>query len=122
MEHIFVHLEIPSDDVKRAVNFYWEIFGWKFEPMEGMPDYQLFRPSEDQKDLGGAVMARQQPMQGPLPYIQVESVNAYSEKIETLGGKILVPKMAVGGMGWMAVFQDTEGNILGIFEPDTSAK
>jgi len=32
------------------------------------------------------------------------------------------PKMPVPGVGWLAYFKDTEGNIFGIFQDDASAK
>ena len=37
------------------------------------------------------------PEHKPVNYILVESVDEYSEKIKTLGGKIVVPKMEVPG-------------------------
>ena len=38
------------------------------------------------------------------------------------GGTEAVPKMAIPGMGWLAYGKDTEGNIFGMMEMDTSAK
>jgi predicted enzyme related to lactoylglutathione lyase len=29
--------EIQADDLQRALNFYKEIFGWKFTKVEGLP-------------------------------------------------------------------------------------
>ncbi len=52
----------------------------------------------------------------PINYISVESVEEYSKKIEALGGKILVPKMAITGIGWWALALDPEGNAFGILE------
>jgi len=34
------------------------------------------------------------------------------------GGKMLTEKMTVPGVGYTGSFQDTEGNILGIIEPN----
>ena len=31
------------------------------------------------------------------------------------------PKMAVGGMGWLAYIKDPDGNILGLLESDPAA-
>jgi hypothetical protein len=38
------------------------------------------------------------------------------------GGSLAVPKMPIPGMGWLAYFKDTEGNIFGVMQPDTTAK
>jgi hypothetical protein len=53
--------------------------------------------------------------------IDVPSVDEYVKKVESNGGSIIRPKMAVPGVGWMAYFKDTEGNVWGIMEMDKSA-
>ena len=55
-------------------------------------------------------------------YVDVKSVDEYPSKIESLGGKIIVPKTLVPGAGYFAACLDTEGNNFGIFEEDTNAK
>ena len=55
-------------------------------------------------------------MAKPTNYISVESVEEYSKKIEALGGKIVVPKMEIPGLGWWAIALDPEGNHFGILE------
>lgn len=47
-----------------------------------------------------------------MNYILVESVGEYSKKVEELGGKMIVPKQTVPGMGHLAVALDPEGNTL----------
>jgi uncharacterized protein len=34
----------------------------------------------------------------------------------------VVPKMPIPGVGWLAYFKDTEGNIVGVMQPDANAK
>ena len=48
--------------------------------------------------------------------INVDSYNEFVEKIKNAGGKMLSEKMTVPGLGVTGMFQDTEGNILGIIE------
>lgn len=75
------------------------------------------------KSLSGGMMKRQNPhQQGITNYIDVNSVDEYSTKIEKLGGKVIVPKMPVAGMGYFAVYLDTENNRFGIWETDSTAK
>ena len=40
----------------------------------------------------------------------------------TLGGKVKMPRIAVPGMGYLAVCSDTENNTFGLWENDTTAK
>ena len=61
-------------------------------------------------------MKRQNPDHKPVNYIAVESVDEYSRKIETLGGKVIVPKMEVPGIGWWAFAVDPEGNQFAILQ------
>ena len=75
------------------------------------------------KAIGGGLMKRQNPQQqGIMNYIDVRSVDEYSSKVERLGGKIVVPKMPVKGMGYFAVCLDTENNTFGIWETNSEAK
>ena len=38
--------------------------------------------------------------------------------IQTAGGRVALPKMAVPGVGWLAYFIDPEGNTFGIMQTD----
>ena len=60
--------------------------------------------------------------QGILNYVDVKSVEESSIKAQQLGGKVIMPKMAVPGMCYMAVCLDTENNTFGLWQSDTSAK
>ena len=51
-----------------------------------------------------------------MNYIAVESVDEYSKKIEELGGRIVVPKMEVPGVGWWAMALDPDGNHFALME------
>jgi predicted enzyme related to lactoylglutathione lyase len=112
-----VHFEIPADDLDRAKEFYTNLFGWKIESFQGM-DYMMI----DTFGPGGGMMKRVHPGQQITDYIGVPSVDEYAAKVERLGGKVLVPKMAVPGMGYFVICQDTENNVFGIWEMDMGAK
>jgi predicted enzyme related to lactoylglutathione lyase len=49
-------------------------------------------------------------------YISVESVEEYSKKVVSLGGKIVVSKMEIPGLGWWALALDPEVNHFGMVE------
>jgi Predicted enzyme related to lactoylglutathione lyase len=50
--------------------------------------------------------------------IGVESFDEYAQKIEDAGGKMLMEKQVLPGVGAMAAFEDTEGNVSVIIEPE----
>ena len=113
-----VHFEIPVDDIQRAKAFYSSLFVWKIDGWQGM-DYLMI-------DVfgapGGGMMKRMHPDQQIIEYIGVPSVDEYATKVEKLGGKIIVPKKAVPGMGYFVICMDTENNTFGIWETNPTAK
>ena len=133
-----VHFEIPADDVERAKKFYSDLFGWKMEKWPGTGnkgssssnmEYWIISTTNDKGNkaaIGGGMMKRHDPPdqhhQHITNFIDVSSVDEYSSKIEKLGGKVVVSKMAVPGMGYFAVCHDTENNSFGIWESNESAK
>ena len=122
-----VHFDIPSDNIERSKKFYSDLFGWKMDKWSGSSEameYWLISTVDDKgnKALGGGMGKRQSPQQQITNFIDVESVDEFSSKVEKLGGKVISPKMPVPGMGYMAVCTDTENNGFGIFEADQTAK
>ena len=117
VDHTIVHFEIPADDVEKLRKFYSKLFGWKIEKTPGPIEYWMIETVPvDEKGMpirpgvNGGMMKRQQPEHKPVNYIAVESVDEYTKKIKALGGKVLVPKMEVPGIGWWALALDPEGN------------
>ena len=43
-----------------------------------------------------------------------EAAEAIKEEIEKAGGKIHTPKMSIGEHGFITLFSDTEGNMVGL--------
>jgi predicted enzyme related to lactoylglutathione lyase len=66
-------------------------------------------------------MKRQQPGQQPTNVVAVESVDAMSEVLARAGGKQVVPRTAIPGVGHVAYFLDTEQNMFGIIQFDPKA-
>jgi hypothetical protein len=118
------HFEIPAEDIERAKKFYTELFGWKIEKYPVPMEYWMITTTneKDEKSIDGGMMKRQNPQQPITVYIDVPSVDEYTAKIENLGGKVLLPKTAVPGVGYFAVCLDTENNCFAIWENDKNAK
>ena len=53
--------------------------------------------------------------------VQVDSVDDTLAGNAGLGGFVALPKMAVPAVGWLAFIKDTDGNILGLLQPDEGA-
>jgi uncharacterized protein len=119
-----VHFEIPADNIERASKFYKSAFNWMITPVPQM-EYTLLGTVEvDQnnmpKQLGainGGMMERTPQFKSPIITISVQDIDVSLKRIQTLGGKIIQGKMEVPNTGYTAYFQDTEGNVMGLFQP-----
>lgn len=54
--------------------------------------------------------------------IDVPSIDDYLAAISANGGTIVVPKMVMPGMGYLAYFTDPSGMILGVSQADPNAR
>jgi predicted enzyme related to lactoylglutathione lyase len=117
------HFEINADDTLRAKKFYESVFNWKIEKWEGPMEYWVITAGdEDEPGINGGLQKRENKEDTISNYIGVESVEDIVKKVKKNGGKILKPKSPIPGVGYYAVFKDTEGNKLGIMEEDENVK
>ncbi len=118
-----VHFEINAENPDRAVKFYQNIFGWKINKWDGPMDYWLISTGDkEQPGIDGAIMKKTNPQATVYNTIDVSSVDEYVKKVVANGGKILVPKDAVPGVGYFSYCSDTEGNTFGLMQFDPNAK
>ncbi len=108
--------EIPVVDMDRAVKFYETVLDAKLERnMVGEIDMAWF-PMVDGKGAAGSLVSHKEwykpSTDGTLVYFTAYSGDLDNElsRVETAGGKVLVPKKSIGEYGFMAVVLDTEGN------------
>ena len=120
--HRVVRFEIHADDPRRASDFYHRVFEWKISQWGDQPYWICETGPADKPGINGGIMKRRDPAGAVYNTIQIPSVDAWTDKILAAGGKNVVPKMAIPGVGWLAYFQDTEGNVFGIMEEDAAAK
>ena len=109
----FVHIEFASTDPRRTRKFLEDVFGWEFQSMPGM-EYHVYSTP---RGPGGAVMgpAEERPT-GVLNYLLSRDIEADVRRIERAGGRILVPKKEVPGVGWWALFEEPTGIALALFQ------
>jgi uncharacterized protein len=118
-----VHFEIPFDDGERANAFYKDAFGWNLLPLPEM-SYTMVStgPTSEQGPpaeagfINGGMLQRGTPVGSPVITIDVDDLDASLNQIEKLGGKTVQAKAAVGEMGFSAYFEDSEGNLMGLWQ------
>lgn len=118
-----VHFEIDAKKPENVIPFYEKVFGWKIEKWKGPVDYWLIMTGKE-KDPGidGGLSKRTEAQPSTVNTIDVPSVDEYIKKVKANGGRIIRPKLAVPGVGWMVYFKDPEGNVWGMMQTDKSAR
>ena len=123
-----IHFEIVADKPERAMKFYKEVFGWEFNKWNGPQDYWLVKTGENsQPGINGGLTPKMNKHGSDTSSrvtntIDVPSIDDFSKKIGDKGGKVIQPKMAIPGIGYLAICEDTEGISFGIIQNDPSAK
>jgi predicted enzyme related to lactoylglutathione lyase len=118
-----VHFEVPFDDADRARSFYRDVFGWQIQSLPEM-GYTIVTtgPTSDQGMptepgyIGGGMLQRQPPVSTPVITLQVDDIDATLVAVEKNGGRSLGEKLTVGEMGFAAYFNDSEGNLMGLWQ------
>jgi predicted enzyme related to lactoylglutathione lyase len=112
-KHSIVHVELSAADPKAAGKFYKDLFGWKIDYDDKM-DYVQFSPEEGP---GGGLpkVGEMMPAGAVLIHVSTDDIEASLAKAEKLGGRQLVPKTEIPGIGWFAVFSDPTGNQVGLY-------
>jgi predicted enzyme related to lactoylglutathione lyase len=115
MANAFVHVELQTNDVNRAKDFYTRLFDWKLEDIPGM-DYTMINVGEG---TGGGMMKNPVPEIPShwLAYVQVDDVAASTEKARSLGATIVVEATEIPDIGWFSVMIDATGAALALWQP-----
>jgi predicted enzyme related to lactoylglutathione lyase len=116
--------ELVTTNTQAAADFYGKLFGWQtsaFVPPgtpPGAPPYTVFKTGPDDEMGAGGMMQAMHPAAPSqwVPYVVVEQANASVAAAVALGAKVLLPVMAIGGVGRVAVIQDPLGATIGLHE------
>ncbi len=116
--HIANWFEIPVKNLDRAINFYEKVFDVKLSPEEmGGMKMALFPFTQDAPGAAGSLIKGEsyEPSHaGTVVYFTVEDIPETLRRINANGGKTLMPKTAIGQYGFIAQYEDTEGNRLAL--------
>jgi uncharacterized protein len=116
------HFAINADDVERARAFYADVFDWSFDAW-GPPGFYRISTGDG---IGGALQQRRELVEGrpTIGYecsIAVDDVDAVAAAVVAHGGRILMDRTSIAGVGHLVFFADPEGNVAGAIQYDESA-
>lgn len=115
MTHSINWFEIPAADFARAKKFYETLYDAEIMEMpHPMYKYGMLPADMQNGGIGGGLVQGEgfEPStKGTIVYLNGgEDLSIPLSKVENAGGKIIMPKTAIGANGFMAQFIDTEGN------------
>jgi predicted enzyme related to lactoylglutathione lyase len=115
--------EIPTLDLDRAVAFYQKVFNCQFR-MGTLGETKIAMFVVD--GITGALVqdkARQPQNNGTVVYLDAGGdIDGCISRIREAGGKMVVGRKDLGRPGYIALFHDTEGNIVGIHTPKPASR
>lgn len=118
-QHLFVYVEIPVDDMQRAMQFYGAVFDIQFSStIIDNIEMALFPFEEDASGITGALAKGdiyKPTVDGVLIYLHTHDIDQTLDRVIEHGGSILYPKTD-NGIGFVAEFQDVEGNRIALFQ------
>jgi uncharacterized protein len=101
-----IHLELHTGDLRGAVAFYTQLFGWRPERIHaGAGSYLALGMGNG---VGGGVVECEAEPSLWLPYVDVPDVDATTERARDLGGEVLLTPRE-GPEGWRSVVSAPDG-------------
>src|SRR5256885_11481400 len=101
MANPFVHVELNTNDVAKAKNFYGKLFDWKMEDLPNEAAGGTYTMISVGDGTGGGLMKNPMPNVPSfwLAYVLVDDIEAATKKANSLGGKVMKDVTEVMGMG-----------------------
>lgn len=111
-------VEIYVNDMKRAKAFYEAVFQATLDKLDS-PDMEMFAfPMKDDVYGSGAALAKMPGcapgVGGTLAYLSCDDCAVEAGRVPGLGGKVIREKFSIGEYGFIALIEDSEGNIVGL--------
>jgi len=117
-----IRFELVASDSRRAMEFYRDIFNWEFDEREHHGEYWPIRTGDDaEQGINGVLIRRTESRESAAILIGVTNLDESIGKVEANGGRIVLPKLRVPGVGYLAYGMDTEGNTFGMVQADAPA-
>jgi len=114
MSNPVFHFEIPVSDMDRAVAFYQNVLGLELR-RQSVDGYEMaFFPRSDLHPGASGALAKgdvyKPSHDGPVIYFDVADIDDVLKRAKALGAHILYEKKDIGEAGFVAEFEDSEGN------------
>ncbi len=115
-----VYFEIPVTNMPRAIQFYKAVFNFEFEKeIIDNNEMALFPFVEENTGISGALAKGEiykPTKEGIVIYFKTDNIATTLKLAIENGGKMLYPKTSNGDLGFVAEFEDSEGNRIALHQ------
>jgi predicted enzyme related to lactoylglutathione lyase len=117
MANPFVHVELTTQDLPKAKQFYSALFGWQLQDMP-MADGKSYTMINVGDGTGGGMMAAPDPGIPPhwLPYVAVDDLAASTRRAKELGATMIMENIPVADYGKFSIFKDPTGAVIAMWQ------
>ena len=114
---VLVHLELHTRDQSGASSFYRRLLGWETERLDCRSGTYHGLVLGGAVDGGIVECGVRRPIW--LPYVEVEEIEAMTERGRALGAAVLLEPRE-GPAGWRSVLATSEGGEIALWQPKRS--
>ena len=121
------HIAINADDVDVSRTFYEAVFGWRFAAWGPPGFYRIAADDADGPGVGAALQQRREllptgPTTGFECTVAVHDVDVVARTAQARGGRVLLPRSTIAGVGQIVWLADPSGNVVGAMHYDEAAE
>ena len=116
------HFEVPVTDMDRAVAFYQDVLGLELH-RQTVDGYEMaFFPRDDLQPGASGALAKGDAYtpshDGSIIYFDVIDIDTALARVIARGSRVLYAKKNLGEAGYVAEFEDSEGNRVGLTQAE----
>ena len=115
-----IWFELPVTNMERAIAFYQTILDDEMgEPFDMNGSMMSFFPYDENEGATGTLIQYESYVpshEGSLIYFAVPEINDVIARIASAGGQVINEKSSIGEHGFVAHFEDSEGNRVGLHQ------
>ena len=117
------HFAINADDLDACRRFYETVFGWTFRPWGPPGFFRIDRDDGGPREIVSALQQRRELVEGrPILGFEctfaVDDVDVIAERARAVGGRVVMDKATIPGVGDLIWIEDPSGNVVGAMRYD----
>lgn len=119
------HFAVNADDIEASRRFYESVFGWTFTAWGPPGFYQIRTGTEAEPGVQGAMQERRDLLDRPTNGVEctfaVDDVDATAAAVVGSGGRVVMERFTITGVGHLIAFEDPSGNAVLAMQYDDEA-